>query len=236
MNNSAYNLLLILEECRKKNTNRSCADTWREVLEVSSHTELLGALGQFFVLADNASKEILAVHGDTAGIEYWKLRLFNGFHSASLAKPWSEFIQHIDEVTIFTLRSHAALVDSKRPLGSVSDENFDEISRLLEQAAAMLMELALPDHVKVLILSRIEQLRALISRHRFVSPSSLLDMAKVLAAEISVVEKEHSDVVHKSKFYETVKEGLEILANATQVASSTPMMLGTTTYLLGLIS
>ncbi|HBP03098.1 MAG TPA: hypothetical protein DD677_08135 [Stenotrophomonas sp.] len=100
----------------------------------------------------------------------------------------------------------------------------------------MLMELALPDHVKVLILSRIEQLRALISRHRFVSPSSLLDMAKVLAAEISVVEKEHSDVVHKSKFYETVKEGLEILANATQVASSTPMMLGTTTYLLGLIS
>lgn len=236
MNNSAHSLLLILENCRVQSKSRSCVDTWRDVLEVGSHVELVGALGQFLTLAENAGKEVLAVHGDQTSVDYWKLRIINGFHSASLSKPWAEFIQHIDEVTIFTLRAHAALIDSRRPVGLVADEEFKAIGQLLEQATGMLMELDLPEDVKSLILMRIEQLQSLIRRHRFISPSSVIDTAKVLAAELSLVAKEQPDVVRKSKFYDTIKESLEILANATQVASATPMMVGTSTFLLGYFS
>jgi len=236
VNNSANSLLLILESCRKQNKQRSCVDTWRDVLEVDSNAKLIGAFGEFFSLAEKAGKEVLEVHGDDEGVEYWKLRIFNGFHSTPLTKPWGEFVQHIDNVTLFTLRSHAALVDSKRPLRNASEEEFDEINQLLQVATSMLMELELTEEVKALILTRIEQLQALIRRHRFVSPSQVIDAAKILAAELSIVAKDQPDVVNRSKFYETIKEGLELLANATQVASSAPMMIGTTTYLLGLIS
>jgi hypothetical protein len=236
VNNSANSLLLILEDCRSQNKQRTCADTWRQVLDVPSNTQLIGALGQFLCLAESAGKEVLAVHGDESGVDYWKSKIFSGLHSTKLSEPWVGFIHHIDDVTMFTLRSHAALIDSKRPLGEIKEEDFDAINTLLEQAKSLLLQVQLPDDIKVIILARIEQLQSLILRHRFVSPSSVIDAAKVLAAELSAVAKEHPDSVRSSKFYETMKEGLEILANATQVASSTPLMVGTTTYLLGLIS
>lgn len=235
MDNSASKLLSILEICRKQSKSRSCVDTWKEVLEVSSHTELVGALGEFLSLADNAAKEVLSVHPDESGVEYWKLRIFKGFYSASLSRPWAEFIQHVDDVTIFTLRSHAALIAGKRPMLSASSESLKEISDLLEQATILLMELALADEEKSILLTRIEQLKCLINRYRFVSPSAVMDAAKVLAAELVVVGRNQPEVVRDTKFYSTLKESLELLANATQVASSTPMVIGVSTFLLGLV-
>ncbi|WP_155616959.1 hypothetical protein [Xanthomonas translucens] len=236
MNNSASKLLAILENCRKQPNGRSCTETWKDVLSVDSNTKLIGAFGEFFSLAESASKEILAIHKDDSGVEYWKARIFNGFHSTALARPWAEFVQHIDDITIFTLKAHAALLDMKTPSRDANAEEFEKIDKLLKEATSFLMELELSNEAKEVILSRIEQLQALIRRYRFVSPAAVLDSAKILAAELSVAAKEQPDTVRNSKFYSTVKEGLELLANATQVASAKPMLIGATTYLLGLIS
>ncbi|MEA9776269.1 hypothetical protein [Xanthomonas campestris] len=236
MNNSASNLLAILESCRQQPKHLSCADTWKNVLAVDSNEKLIGALGEFFYLTEAAANEVLAVHADKSSVEYWKVRIINGFYSANLGSKWQEFIQNIDDVTIFTLRTHAALLDLKRPARNANFEELAAIGLILEEAARLLMELELSDEAKEILLSRIEQLQSLLRRYRFVSPSAVLDSAKVLAAEISIAEKEEPEVVRNSKFYTTIKDGLGMLADATQVASAKPIFVGTTTYLLGLFS
>ncbi|MGV7178406.1 hypothetical protein, partial [Xanthomonas axonopodis] len=115
MDNSASFLLQILEEGRNQNGNHLASDVWKIILNAQDNPQLIEALGQFLALVDKAGKDVLAVHNDIEGVNYWKIRIFNGFHTTALGSAWSGFKNQIDEVSIFTLRSHAKIINMQKP-------------------------------------------------------------------------------------------------------------------------
>ncbi|QBG86896.1 hypothetical protein ACQR53_17960 [Xanthomonas oryzae] len=236
MDNSASLLLRILEDGRNETGHRPAADVWKIILNVQDISQLVEALGQFLVLVDKAGKDVLAVHDDLDGVNYWKTRIFNGFHSAALGSPWDGFKNQIDDISIFTLRSHAKIIKMQKPYKGLSEDEITASQNLFDEAAKALRDSKLDESVRITLLTRIEQIKAVLSRYRFLGPDAALDAAKILAAEIASVPKDEAQEIKKSGAYSKLKDGLEIIANASQIASSSPLLLTSSSYIIGLLS
>jgi hypothetical protein len=236
MDNSAAHLLNILLECRKQDEKISCIQAWRKVLSANNNVDTLEAIGEFLVLMQRTASDVLAIHNDIEAVNYWRVRILNGFNSTALSQPWKGFVQHIDEPTVFTVRAQAALLASARPRAGLDDKKIAGAQSAFSESIDLLESSDVPDELKRILLTRIEQIQSLLNRYRFISPDAALDAAKILAAEISAAHKDQREELAKSGFYAKVKEGLEIVANATQIASSSPRLVAGTSYLLGLLS
>ncbi|MGV7176498.1 hypothetical protein [Xanthomonas axonopodis] len=236
MDNSASFLLQILEEGRNQNGNHLASDVWKIILNAQDNPQLIEALGQFLALVDKAGKDVLAVHNDIEGVNYWKIRIFNGFHTTALGSAWSGFKNQIDEVSIFTLRSHAKIINMQKPQKGLSEAEITASQSLFDEAASAIRDSRLDEGVRLTLLTRIEQIKAVLDRYRFLGPDAVLDAAKILAAEIASIPANEMQEVKKTGAYSKLKDGLEIMANVSQIASSSPLLLTSSSYILGLIS
>ncbi|MEA9914907.1 hypothetical protein ABQE70_11280 [Xanthomonas campestris pv. campestris] len=236
MDNSASFLLRILEDGRNQTGHRSAADVWKILLDAQDTSQLVEALGQFLLLVDKAGKDVLAVHDDLDGVNYWKTRIFNGFHSTALGSAWNGFKDQIDEVSIFTLRSHAKIINMQKPHKGLSEGDITASQNLFDEATKALQDSKLDESVRSTLLARIEQIKAVLNRYRFLGPDAVLDAAKILAAEIASIPKDEIQEIKQSGAYSKLKDGLEIMANASQIASSSPLLITSSSYIIGLLS
>ncbi|MGV7180600.1 hypothetical protein, partial [Xanthomonas axonopodis] len=107
---------------------------------------------------------------------------------------------------------------------------------LFDEAASAIRDSRLDEGVRLTLLTRIEQIKAVLDRYRFLGPDAVLDAAKILAAEIASIPANEMQEVKKTGAYSKLKDGLEIMANVSQIASSSPLLLTSSSYILGLIS
>lgn len=237
MDNSASLLLSILEEGRKKRKDLPASEVWIEILGAKGMPQLIGALGDFLSLTERAASDVLRVHGDADGVNYWRTRIYNGFHSTALGQPWQGFRAQIDEISIFTLKSHAKILEMNRPLKGLAAEEISKGESLFDEALAAISDASLDQAVRVTLITRIEQIQALLNRYRYVGPDAISDAAKVLAAELLLTPADQIVEIKRTGAYAKIREGLEVVANASQVASTAyPALAIAAPAIVGLLS
>lgn len=236
MDNSASRLLFILEKCKEVDKKLSCAQAWKQVLDVSSEGELMGAIGDFMKLAEQAGKEIMTDHPDESdAVRYWQRKILSGFGSASLSVSWDNFSNHIDNVSIFSIRSQSKILNSSSNKKKIDAEEISKIIDLFQSSLDLCAELKISKNAKKAICSRIEQIISLLNRYQYVGQDALLDATKLLVADISLLPKNEKDEVFNSSTYSKVKEAAENLAHATTIVFENPMITAAGTSLLNFL-
>ena len=236
MDNSASRLLFILEKCKEADKKLSCAQAWSQVLNVSDDAELMGAIGDFMKLAEQAGKEIMADHPDELdSVRYWQRRILLGFKSAALSVTWDNFSNHIDSVSIFSLRSQSKILNSSSNKKKIEIEEISKIIEIFQSSLELCSDLKISTKARKAICSRIEQIISLLNRYQYVGQDAVLDATKLLVADISLLPKEEKEEVFNSSTYSKLKEAAENLANATTIIFENPMITAAGTSLLNLL-
>ncbi|MFD0740067.1 hypothetical protein ACFQZQ_12350 [Lysobacter koreensis] len=236
MDNSAARLLRVLERCKEIDTGVDCATAWREVLAAPDNNVLLGAFGEFFTLVNDTASEVLHRHPDLVdAVDHWRSRIFNGFNATQMNGRWEHFLAHIDNVTLFSLRSQAKVLHSEERRTELAPDQLSQIYQHLSQALELIGNGDMPVEIREMLIGRIENLQALINRYRFVGQKALLDSAKLLAADVASIPVSQIEGLKKAGIYDQIRESLAILANATTISATGPMIAGAAQNLLSLI-
>lgn len=233
MDNAASRLLEILEKGRDIEGDTQCVNAWRMLFPIEDNIDVAGYFGDFLKLSQDAAKEIIGTHPDESdSVNHWKSCIFKAIYSVPLNGKWADFQRHIDRHALNSLRSQAKLLHANHQRRQINSETLQSIRQHLTLAAEKLSDSNIDDFIKTTIGLRIDQVISCINRYRFCGSESVIDAAKLLAADISILPEEPREAFKESSAFASIKESLSILSNATTVATALPQITTATAFII----
>lgn len=225
MYNGAHHILAVFQRAGESNPSASTVNVWKEILEIKSSEFFYRDISAFTELVSAVASELSEIHDDADGIGRWSGTLLKALAPEHMPSDWSRFRSGFDVQSISILRGHAKILSMHGNRKGFTVEASDEAVALLQNALELVYSSDIDPKIKELVASRIEQLISLVRRHKYSCPNTVMDKAKLLAAELSVLPKEASEGLEQSGALAKVKSGIEIVANATQAASNIQSLL-----------
>lgn len=225
MSNDAHHVVEVFKNAGQFSPSSPTMQVWKTVLEIKDASSFYRDIGAFSDLVAKVTSELFDIHDDKEGIEIWSGKLLRALAPEHMMIEWSRFRNTFDAQTISLLRGHAKILSMHAKRVGFTPELAKQADELLDEALRLVLATELDLDVKELVASRIEQLIAILRRYKYSSPDAVMDKAKLLAAELSVLPQDARTELESSGVFEKVKSGIEIVANATQSAVNVQALL-----------
>lgn len=223
--NPAARLLAILEAGTKNDANKSCRQTWHELLGTgNSQALLMSRLGKLFALPEQITQAIDDnFPGHRKNSTHWESQVNHAFLAQELNGKWGSFIGHIDSHTISYLGLTAELLQTKANTKTIADDQMLEVRNKLEELYQDVLTSDLETDIKTYLIRYLRQILTSIDEYFLTGALPILEATGTLLGHAFVDEK-YRDFLRNEELGNRIFECLTSMANVVTVAIGLPQL------------
>lgn len=177
--NPAERLYLMLEEGKKIGATVPSRTAWIKLLNIedsSNHALLMSRLGKFMELPSQVYKLMNEYYPENKkAMDYWILKINNGFGKHSLNTQWSEFITSIDEHSMNYIKMASGFLKNKSLTKYISDENLEDFRKKIQELYDEIFQSDIEQSVKEFLLRSLQNILINIDEYFITGSSEIMN-------------------------------------------------------------